>query len=213
MDSEEEEELRRMNQLKKRKKTRSPELQELWERTEANDPNVEQVGMCQGGSVEVSPDDEHEKIIWTFGLGGCFSTLVFTEDEKGHKTAVLTHFDPMGISDNINELKRLIRVNPAMKKSKHKQSVLVLSAEGFEKNPETGKWEECIRDQKEVDMLIATIQDELGADVEVELKAYSEARIIGEKDHGSFIVRIPPKGQATYKTWFSQGQLGKIDED
>lgn len=59
----------------------SPELQKLLERTEANDPNVEQVSMNQGSSVEVSPDDEQEKIIWTYGLGGCFCTLVFSEDE------------------------------------------------------------------------------------------------------------------------------------
>lgn len=213
---EEKEELRRLNQLQireKTEKTMTPELQKLWEKTEANDPNVEQISMNQGGSIEVLPDDEQEKIIWTYGLGGCFGTLVFSEDENGRKTAVLTHFDPLSISANINELRRLIRSNPAMKTSKYKQSILVLGAQGYEQNPETKQWERKIKDQRKADMLITAIQDELGQDVEVKLEPYSEQLDAMTKDQGSLIVRIPPKGQATYRTWFSQGQLGKTDEN
>jgi len=210
---EEKEELRRLYQLETRQETMTPELRELWERTEAKDPNVEQVSMNQGGSVEVSPDDEQEKIIWTYGLGDCFGTLVFSEDENGQKTAVLTHFDPLNISTNMNELRRLIRSNPAMRESKYKQSILVLGAQGYEQNPETGQWEQKIRDQQKADMLITAIRAELGQDVEVKLVPYSEKRDAMTKNQGSLIIRIPPRGHATYRTWFSQGQLGKTDEN
>jgi len=213
LNPEEKEELRRLNQLETRQKTMTPELQRLWERTEANDPNVEQVSMNQGGSVEVLPDDEQEKIIWTYGLGGCFGTLVFSEDESGRKTAVLTHFDPLSISTNMNELRRLIRSNPAMRESKYKQSILVLSAQGYEQNSETKQWEQKIGDQQKEGMLVTAIQAELGQDIEVKLEHYSELQDAMTKDQGSLIVRIPPKGQATYRTWFSQGQLGKNDEN
>ncbi len=213
LNSEEKEELRRLNQLKTRQETMTPELQKLWERTEANDPNIEQVSMNQGSSVEVLPDDEQEKVIWTYGLGGCFGTLVFSEDENGHKTAVLTHFDPLSISANMNELRRLIRSNPAMKTSKYKQSILILGVQGCEQNSETKQWEQKIRDQQKADMLITAIQAQLGQDVEVKLEPYSEQQDAMKKDRGSLIVRIPPKGQATYRTWFSQGQLGKTDEN
>jgi len=136
---EEKEELRRLNQLKTRQETMTPELQELWERTEAKDPNVEQVSMNQSSSVEVSLEDEQEKVIWTYGLGGCFGILVFSEDENGRKTAVLTHSDSLNISANINELRKLIKANPAMKTSKYKQSILVLGADRYEQNPQTKK--------------------------------------------------------------------------
>lgn len=211
--TEEKEELRRLNQLKTRQETMTPELQKLWERTEANDPNVEQISMNQGGSVEVLPDDEQEKVICTYGLGGCFGTLVFSEDENGRKTAVLTHFDPLSISANINELRRLIKANPAMKTSRYKQSILVLGTEGYEQNPQTKRWERKIQDQQKANMLITAIQAELGQDVEVRLEPYSEKQDAMTKDQGSLIVRIPPKEQATYRTWFSQGKLGKTDEN
>lgn len=210
---EEKEELKRLYQLKERQETMTPELQELWERTEANDPNVEQVSMNHGSSVEVLPDDEQEKVIWTYGLYGCFGTLVFSEDESGRKTAVLTHFDPSHISANMSELKRLIRSNPAMKTSKYKQSILVLGAQGYEQNPQTKQWERKFKDPQKADMLITAIQAELGQDVEVKLEAYSAERDSKTKDQGVLIVRIPPKGQATYRTWFSRGQLGKTDEN
>lgn len=210
---EEGKELSRLQQLKIRQETTTPELQKIWERTEAKDLNVEMVAMNHGKSVEVLPDDEQEKVIWTYGLGGCFGTLVFSEDKNERKTAVLTHFDPTRISENIDKLTRLIRSNPAMKKSEYKQSVLVLCAEVYEQNPQTQQWETKIQDQQKADMLILAIQAELGQDIEVKLEPYSAQIDLKMKDQGSLIVRIPPKGQATYKTWFSQGQLGKTDEN
>src|SRR3989344_4340459 len=71
------EELRRMNYLDTRRKEFSAEVIGLWERVEANDPNVMKVDMNSGGSVEVQPTDEQEKIIWTYALSGCYGVAVY----------------------------------------------------------------------------------------------------------------------------------------
>jgi len=189
----EKEELKRLNESEIRQEIMTPELRELFERTEANDPSIEQVSMNQGSSIEALPNDEQEKIIWTYGLGGCFGTLVFSEDENGRKSAVLTHFDPLSISANMNELRKLIRSNPSMKEPKYKQSILVLGALEYKQNPETKQWETSM-DKQKTDMLIIAIKAELGQDVDVKLEPYSATNDTKTKDQGSLIVRIPPKG-------------------
>lgn len=210
---EEEEELIRLRQLQRREKTMSPELQKLWERVEANDPNVVLVDMNQENLVEVSPDDEDEKVIFTRGLRGCFGILVFCEDEGGRKTAILAHYDPSSIYlNNIDKLITLIKFNPAMKTSKYKQLIL-LGLAAYEQNPKTKQWESKISDQQKADLIITRIQTELGSDVKVKLEPYSLLQVEDIKDQGSLIVRIPSKRQASYRTWFSQGQLGEIDEN
>ena len=204
----EKEELRRLYQLKNRQESMSYELQKLWERTEANDPNVVQVSMNNGKLVKVLLNDEQEKVIWTYGLGGCFGSLVFSEDENKCKIVILTHFDPLSIYANISELERLIKSNISMKTSKCKQYILFLEGQ-YEQNLQTKQWKIENLYQQKADMLINTIQIELGQDVEIKIEPYSTLRDITTKDQGSLIVRIPPKGQATYRTWFSQGQLGR----
>ena len=76
-------------QLKDQYERFSPEVISLWDKVEAGDPNVEQVEMSQGKAIEVSPED-NEKIIWTFGLAGCYACLLFTEHPDGTRNAVLT---------------------------------------------------------------------------------------------------------------------------
>jgi len=66
------------------------------------------------------------------------------------------------------------------------------------------------RSQEEADMIIETIKKELGDDVEIKIEPYSTSQNMNTKDQGVLVVRVPPNGQATYKTWFSQGKLGKI---
>ena len=204
----EKEELRRLYQLKNRQESMSYELQKLWERTEANDPNVVQVSMNNGKLVKVQLNDEQEKVIWTYGLGGCFGLLVFSEDKNECKIAILTHFDPLNIYTNISELRRLIMSNFSMKTYRCKQYILFLEGK-YEQNLQTKQWKIENLYQQKADMLINTIQIELGQDVEIKIEPYSTLRDITTKDQGSLIVRIPPKGQATYRTWFSQGQLGR----
>jgi len=83
--------------------------------------------MNQKGSVEVFPEDEKEKVILTFGLEGCLGTLVFNEKESGEKAVTLSHYDPLTISLNKDNLKNLVLPNSQIKQSKYKQVLLFVA--------------------------------------------------------------------------------------
>lgn len=206
------EELRRLYQLKTRQEKNTPAVQKLWERVEAHDQNVEQVDMGNGKSVEVIPDGE-EKVIWTFGLGGCYGSIVFTEHEDGTRNCVLTHYPPTELSVNMAKLDDLINVSEKMKTAKAKKVVLALPGE-WTQNPETKKYEMKTKDQQAVDALTIAIQAKLGTDIEIRLEPYSEMISVGEKDQGTLVVYVPPsgKGDVRYKTWYGGGKLTEKEE-
>lgn len=195
-----------------RRKQFSPEVDALWDRVEAGDPNVEQVAMSQGKAIEVSPTDQEEKIIWTYGLGGCYVCLVYTEHSDGTRNAVLTHYPPTEISQNIAKLRGLI--GSEMKGASTK-TVLVMAAGEWAQDPETKEYSFRVKDQQTADLLSLAVQAELGPGVEVKLEPYSETLMFGKKDQGTLLVYIPPfgKGDARYKTWFSGGTLGKSETE
>ncbi len=205
LSSPEKEELRRLCQLKTRQEKMTSELQNLWERTESNDSNVVQVSMNDGKYIKVLSSDKQEKVIWTHSLCGCNASLVFSEDEYNTKIVILTHFMSTMTLINITKLKELIRSNSSMKTSKYKQFILFLQEE-FEQNIQTKKWES--KSKYDVSEFISMIKEELGQNVEIKIEPYSTLCNDMEKDVGTLIVRVPPKGKSTYKTWFSQGQLG-----
>lgn len=188
----------------------SPEVNALWDRVEAGDPNVEQVAMSQGKAIEVSAADP-EKIIWTYGLGGCYGCLVFTEHPDGTRNAVLTHYPPTEISQDLAKLRELIGKNHKMKEASTKQTVLVMAAGEWVQDPTTKKGSFRVRDQQTADLLALAVQVELGAGVDVKLEPYSENQRAGEKNQRTLLVHIPAsgKGEARYRTWFSGGTLGK----
>ena len=210
--NEEKEELRRLYQLKTRQEKNSPDIQKLWERVEGNDPNVAQVEMSNGKSVEVSPT-QAEKVIWTFGLGGCYGSVVFTEHEDGTRDCVLTHYPPTELSDNMAKLGDLINTSEKMKAAKTKKAVLALPGEWIQ-NPETKKYEMRTKNQQAVDALTIAIQAKLGTDVEIKLEPYSEMISAGEKDQSTLVVYIPPssKGDVRYQTWYGAGKLTEESE-
>ena len=210
--NEEKEELRRLYQLKTRQEKNSPDIQKLWERVEGNDPNVAQVDMSNGKAVEISPT-EAEKVIWTFGLGGCYGSVVFTEHEDGTRNCVLTHYPPTELSVNMAKLGDLINTSEKMKAAKTKKAVLALPGEWIQ-NPETKKYEMRTKNQQAVDALTIVIQAKLGTDVEIKLEPYSEMISAGEKDQGTLVVYIPPsgKGDVRYQTWYGAGKLTEESE-
>jgi len=201
-------ELHRLNRQQSRAKMPTW-LRELWEKTEANDPNVEQVRMNDGKFIELSPDDEQEKTIWTFGLGGCTATLIYAENADGKKFACMTHYDSLHKSENSNNLQKLIRSNPWLRNAKQTQAI-IMAEEHLEKNPNTQKWEPGFSDKMTIDLLLLKIKNELGVNCDIKLQPYSNFIKHSAKDHGVFVATIPPRGQATYKTWFNQGTLGKM---
>jgi len=187
----------------------SPEVNALWDKVEARDPNVEQVAMSQGKAVEVSATDA-EKIIWAYGLGGCYGCLIFTEHPDGTRNAVLTHYPPTEISQDLSKLRELIGQSVKMREATTKQTVLVIAAGEWVQDPTTKKGSYRVRDQQTADLLALAVQAELGAGVDVKLEPYSEIQMAGAKDQGTLLVHIPPsgKGEARYRTWFSGGTLG-----
>ncbi|MDP2585966.1 MAG: hypothetical protein Q8P29_03740 [Candidatus Levybacteria bacterium] len=193
----------------------SPEVNRLFERYAEGDPNVELVFMNDGKSIQVGPDGE-EKTIITIGLGGCYGTLVFTEHEDGRRNGVLTHYDPTQISVNMSRLRELLGQDVVMKEAKTKQTVIVMGTGEWVQDPETKKWklEPSPESKKQVDGIILAIQAELGKDVEVKFEPYSRLQKIAQKDQGTMVVTIPPKGKgdARFKTWFSAGKLGSEEK-
>ena len=201
---EEKEKLRKYFQ----RKQFSPEVNSLWDRVEKGDLNVKQVAMNQGKALEVFPGDD-EKIIWTYGLGGCYACLVFTEHPDGTRNAVLTHYPPTEISQCLTELRKLIRQNPKIKEAIIKQTVLMMPGE-WVKDPITEKWFSRVKDQQKANLLALAVQAELESGIDVKLEPYSEISKIDQKDQGTLLVYVPPvgKGEARYRTWFSGGTLG-----
>jgi hypothetical protein len=173
---------------------------------EATGPNVEQVAMSQGKALEVSPGDD-EKIIWTFGLGGSYACLVFTEHPDGTRNAVLTHYPETKIPQNLKKLRELIGQSGKMKEASTQQVVLMAPGKWVE-DPITKELSFRAKDEQIVDSLAIAIQAalELGANVKLEL--YLEE--IDERDQRKLLVYVPPvgKGEARYETWFSDGTLG-----
>lgn len=194
-------------QLKDQYERFSPEVISLWDKVEAGDPNVEQVEMSQGKAIEVSPKD-NEKIIWTFGLAGCYACLLFTEHPDGTRNAVLTHYPPTEILQNSKTLQELIGQSKKMKGASIKQIVLVVPGE-WVKDPITNKYSLRVQNQQTADFLALAVQAELD-EVEVRLEPYSVVQMEGRKDEGTFLVYVPPKGKGVvrYRTWFSHGTLG-----
>ncbi|KKT34732.1 MAG: hypothetical protein UW24_C0022G0003 [Parcubacteria group bacterium GW2011_GWA2_44_12] len=188
----------------------SPEVNALWDRVEAGDPNVVQVTMSQGKAIEVSVAGQ-EKIIWTYGLGGCYGCLVFTEHLDGTRNAVLTHYPPTEISQDLAKLRELIGKSHKMKEASTKQTVLVMAAGEWVQDPITKKSSFGVRDQQTADLLALAVQTELGAGVDIKLEPYSENQTDDMKDQGTLLVHIPAsgKGEARYRSWFSGGTLGK----
>jgi len=156
---------------------------------------------------------DQEKIIWTYGLAGCFACLVYTEHPDGTRNAVLTHYPPTEISQNLGKLNELIKPNIKMKEAT-KQTVLVMAAGEWFQDPVTNEYSFRIQDQQTANLLALTVEAELGAGVSVNLVPYPLYLFEGQKDTGTLLVRIPPKekGEARFKTWFSGGTLGKPEQ-
>jgi len=204
----EKDELEILDQLSSINEKSSPAIKQLWERTKANDPYVEQVSMSDGKVVEVGPTEEAEKIIWTFALAGCVGAVVFTENEGGARNCVLTHYPPTELSINMKKLRELISRSEKMKTAKNKQVILFIPGE-WTIDEKTKKWEIKIKNHPAINALSLAIRAELGADVEIKLEQYSRDVLMGQKDQGTLVVYVPPvgKGDAYYKTWFSSEKL------
>lgn len=205
---EEKAELVRLNQLDTRRKNYSPEVIGLWERVEANDPNVVKVDMDSGSSVEVQPADEQEKIIWTSALGGCYGVVVFTEHQNGKRTTLLTHYSPDNISGNMKKLEELFSAHNDIKNAKIKKAIIMAPGE-WQQDPNTSKWQIRAKTTDEIIPLTAAIEASLGESIDVKIEPYSEKIESGKKDQGVLVVKVPPssKGPTVYKVELGSDML------
>ncbi|MFA6436808.1 MAG: hypothetical protein WC242_01645 [Candidatus Paceibacterota bacterium] len=209
INEEERRELNRLRQLKTRKEKFSPEVQRLFEKTEANDPDVEEVRMNNGKLIEVLSSDEKEKTILTFGLIGCYGVVLFTEHEDGTRDCILTHYDPTNLLENTHKLTELIARAEKMKTAKKKHSLLIMEEGNWQQDPQTGKYEMQPEEGSKADRLETAILAELGSDVQIKIEPYSTKVEETIENWGVLTVRVPPagKGDATYETWFSGGKF------
>ena len=185
----------------------SLEVYNLWERIRANDPNVELVEMREGKAIKVKSDQQEKKIIWTYALGGCITSVVFVEQADGTRHAILTHYPPTEISQNLVKLRELISDNLKKKEALAKQTLLLMMPGKWVQDPNKIK----SRRRQEGDLLIDAVQEELGTEIDVRIEPYSQQLEFGKKDQGTLLVYIPPfrKGEAKYRTWFNEGTLSK----
>lgn len=191
---------------KRRENAFSYEIQQLLEKAEKGDPSVELVSMNDGKVIKVKPEDVDGKTILTTGLGGCYGTLVFTEHENGIRTAMLTHYDPTLLVENIGKYESLARANPIMAESRTKKAVYVMVSDR-ESPKSVGNEQDRFLSQQGKDALELALKAELGSDVEIKIISYSTLREFGEIDRGVLCLKLPPvsKGEPRYKTWFCEG--------
>jgi hypothetical protein len=198
-----------------RRESYSPEVNNLFERYTKGDKNVELVSMNDGKSVEINPDDE-EKVIFTHGLGGCYATLVYTENENGTRNGVLTHYAPTQISRNMTRLRELISQHSNMKEAMVKQTVIIMGTGEWIQNPETKRWkfEPSSDGKQQTDAITIAIKAELGGNVEVKFEPYETIRLFGDQDYDILIAKIPPKdeGDAQFKTKYGFKKFGSEEK-
>jgi hypothetical protein len=192
---------------KHRQKHYSQEVIGLLKAAESGDPNVELVIMNDGKVIEVKPDDP-EKIIITTSLGGCYATLVYTEHENGIRHAMLTHYDPLSLSDNTTKYRRLARQYPLMAESRKKIAVYVMMADEL-RNQREGIGLKYVLDNVQLDGLRIALQANFGSEIDFIVQPYSTQQTEWAKDQGILLMKLPPKdkGRPNYRTWFSEGEF------
>jgi len=183
----------------------SPELIDLITRSEASDPNVSLVNMSDGRTITVKPDDT-EKVIFTFGLGGCTAMITYGELLDGTRVGIQTHYPPTEMSGNLAKIRELSAQTPI--KDSQRRTALIISPGHYVQDPQSGEWSQQVKDKHILDVISVAIQADIGEDTEIRVIPYDENKKAGIKDEGVAVLRIPPKGNnPTYKTQSSAGNI------
>jgi len=190
------------NRLKNIEREVDPELARLTAIHEQLGNQEVLVEMNEGKILEVQGE---EGTIWTRGLGGCTATLVVMERSNGTRKVILTHYQPSSIADNQNKLSDLMATEESEFVSK---KALILTPEQFQEDTETHLWKSVI-DEERLAVIRETLQKKLGNDLDVQVIPYSPIAIVNgiDKDF-CFIVNVPPHGAISYRTWFTEGEIG-----
>lgn len=144
------------------------------------------------------------RTMWTYGLGKCNATLTFAEMNDGAREVVLTHFFPDNIREHAGELSELLSKIDGKNVEKAKSIIFSLG----KKTDEGGRLE--IEKPEIAEMLAAIVRSQI-PNAKIEMMPYPEFhnRLSGAKDQGVLVAKIPgkPRGEATFQTWFENGNL------
>lgn len=171
------------------------------------DKQIKKISTMASQEIEVSPEDELEKYLFTHSLAGCYVTIILTEDDSGKRAASLTHYPPYVLIEHLLDIKDKIDLNHSNKNS----STGVIFAPAFESTVSKIKRETYIfREPTAVDLISVLLKKKLGSNAEVLLQPYvvDDLCLLGP-DGGSILLKVPPKGKGnpSYRTWFNKREV------
>jgi hypothetical protein len=172
---------------------------ELEETTEEGNPNVKRIKMNTCGSLNFSNSENHDKIIWTNSLAGCFAVAIMIEYNDGSGTISLSHYQPMKIDENLEKIEEQTP-KPINTKVKIKKA-LVLVAEECQQEPKSLKWKRSPKTEK-LDAILRTIKRLIGNDASILVESYISSAHVGRERNHSLVIKKTPKGDLRYQTWY-----------
>ncbi len=101
----------------------------------------------------------------TYGLGGCYVTLIYTERD-GEKQGLLTHYPQTATDANVAKLRQLVGERPDMRNAYLKRAVILHEDDSF--SPESTKR----YNSQVLSMLECGIKAALGDDTQIGKKIY-----------------------------------------
>lgn len=141
--------------------------------------------MWQGKAVEVVPGKL--KTLYTFGLGGCQATAIIAKGKNGNPIAIMTHFPPISLDANLNEINRLVGQNSHLIDSTVKPKVAyVLPGEWVQIN---GKYTKEAKDKALLEKLKTSVQAKFPQGVEEVILPYNESKMTGQSS--AFVIDFP----------------------
>ena len=159
--------------------------------------------MNDSKSISVSSVDGEEKIIWTYDVCGCFVIIIYSENDES-KNATLVHLNALDFSEE--NLEDLISVGQNVGGEDNATILVFAPAPG----KSTVEEKPSFKNEKILSDIIRALENKL-PNVKINIEPYRAGEEGDKKDNGYVIIRVQPKGQTTYKTWFSQGQIGTAE--
>jgi len=159
------------------------EIQQLKNEKGKFTPNSQEIIVTMDDSelAIIPANEKRERVISTFGLGGCTATVIALANDKGDKAVFLSHFSPFTNKNNLlGELAICKNMDKIKNNNWTKKKLLVFSPDEYEKD-ENGKW--YSKPNEEITNKTAnSLKEYLGEGFEINTVAYSRLST-GEKSH------------------------------
>lgn len=145
------------------------------------------VNISEGKMIEASEEDE--KTIWTYGLGGCYSCLIFAKKEN-NSFCILTHYPQSETEEHLKQIEELIKGKPEIITAERKLTLIfspLLAVTGPISFP------------KKLEIISNHIKNLFGGSV---IEKFYPIEPLEWENYGLLIAKIG-KG-LSYKTWFEE---------